>query len=184
MQSTKTIIMIDVESNGLYGDPFALGITAWDNSGVLTTQGYHLKDYVPTDPWVLKHVRLSDQSIAVLDLHLALIGFLQRYVGREIQLWTDVIFPVEANFLLQTFRETSLSPYPVYDLHNLLDCSISRKLVAEMFIKMGYGAQGIDRIDEPHEAIADSLHSMLALLAHDKMSGSCNFRTYWEVTKN
>lgn len=57
LKQFDNIISIDAETDGLYGLPFAIGVTVYDNEGVLLdTKSFRLPDSVVSDIWVKENI--------------------------------------------------------------------------------------------------------------------------------
>jgi hypothetical protein len=141
--SRRNIISIDVESNGLYGQPFCVGAVEMDWGGRVIGQFLARcpLDQVEED-WVLENVIPALEGI---DQTHESLGSLQRdfvtwlvtttaRIGNPIIL-VDVGFPVDCHFLYSALKSESMerdfgdghkwarqrySPYPLLDLASVL----------------------------------------------------------------
>ena len=156
----RDLIVIDVESNGLYGQPFCVGAVLMDQGGRVLGQflGRCGLDQVE-DEWVLEHVIPAlDINENYRDLKDMEKAFIEWFAGvqREDRLTPHVIvdvgFPVDGGFLYhlgmredkhgELWRE--LSPYPLYDLGSILaglgiDPDVDRLEFAESLIGVAKG---------------------------------------------
>ena len=137
--SRRNIISIDVESNGLYGQPFCVGAVEMDWGGRVYR---HFLGRCPLDEveddWVLENVIPALEDIE--ETHKSL-GEMQRdFVSwlcdamarnKNAIVLVDAGFPVDCNFLYNAIRSGSsesghkwirekYSPYPLIDLASVL----------------------------------------------------------------
>lgn len=158
----RDLIIIDVESNGLYGQPFCVGAVLMDQGGRILSQflGRCGIDQVE-DAWVLKHVLPAlEINENYPNLNGLEKGFIQWFVSvhGEDRLTPRVIvdmgFPVDGGFLYrlgirkdvhgERWQETA--PYPLYDLGSILaglgiDPDIDRQEFAGPLIGVSRGAK-------------------------------------------
>lgn len=155
----RDLIVIDVESNGLYGQPFCVGSILMDRGGRILDQfiGRCGFDEVE-DEYVLEHILPALEGVperfhALKDLE---VGFIEWYAtvlkNREARVVVDVGFPVDIGFLRNLGRRRdnyghlwqTLSPYPLYDLSSILaglgvDPDVRREEFAEPLIGIASG---------------------------------------------
>jgi len=139
--SRRNIISIDVESNGLYGQPFCVGAIEMDWGGRV------IDEYVGRcplaeveDDWGKENVSpqitdIEEKYQSLEELGGIFRGWLARAVesswrkGVKPIILVDVGFPVDQSFLYGVFRSIrhkspnivkELSPYPLYDLASIL----------------------------------------------------------------
>lgn len=139
--SRRNIISIDVESNGLYGQPFCVGAIEMDWGGRVIGEyaGRCPIDEVEDD-WVKENVLpqitdIEEKNQSLEDLGGLFRGWLARAVesswrkGVKPIILVDVGFPADQSFLYGVFRSIrhkspgivkELSPYPLYDLASIL----------------------------------------------------------------
>jgi len=155
----RDLIVIDVESNGLYGQPFCVGAVLMDPGGRVLSSflGRCGLDQVE-DEYVLEHVIPAIKDIeetfnALADLEVAFIEWYATVLReRSVHTIVDVGFPVDSTFLSGLgMRDDNhgslwqtLSPYPLYDLASILgglgmDPDISREEFAEPLIGIARG---------------------------------------------
>ena len=163
------LIVIDVESNGPYGQPFCVGAILMDHGGRVLESflGRCSIDQVEDD-YVLEHVipALSNVPQSYDDLNALEIGFIEWYAtayrSTRVELVSakaehpctivDVGFPVDCNFLYRLGTRDdnhgelwkTLSPYPLLDLASILvgvgvDPDVSREEFAEPLIGVARG---------------------------------------------
>jgi len=179
--SRRNIISIDVESNGLYGQPFCVGAVEMDWGGrVLRGLISRCPLDEVEDDWVKENVlpSLKEVSLCVADLsglqdHF--ISWLKEVMNgygesdRPIVL-VDAGFPVDCGFLYGAFRSIArsheedvqrYSPYPVVDLSSILaargiDPDVSRNEYASYLL----GGRGMMK----HHPLFDAEVSALCLV--------------------
>jgi hypothetical protein len=137
--SRRNIISIDVESNGLYGQPFCVGAVEMDWGGRVINQFFARcpLDEVEDD-WVLEHVLPTLQSIAnshesLEEVQADFTTWLANSMARSNNpiVLVDAGFPVDCNFLYEAIKSESkksgrqwigkrYSPYPLLDLASVL----------------------------------------------------------------
>lgn len=139
--SRRGIISIDVESNGLYGQPFCVGAIEMDWGGRVI--GKYI-DRCPIDEveddWVKENVLpqitdIEENQPSLEALEISFRGWLARAVeshwrkGAKPIILVDIGFPVDQSFLYGVFKSIrhkdpdivkELSPYPLYDLGSIL----------------------------------------------------------------
>lgn len=133
----KKVLFLDVESDGLYGEPFAFGLVVGEISdkGEVSVQekvGFR-SDIEVKNSWVRENVLPHLNSLSVVpheELFEKFYKLYKKYKDQGYELWVDVGYPVETNFLAKVFgsKEERMfeGPYPLYDLGNFLNPDVSR----------------------------------------------------------
>lgn len=155
----RDLIIIDVESNGLYGQPFCVGAVLMDPGGrvMSTFLGRCGLDQVE-DEYVLEHVipaieHIKETFDSLQDLEVAFIEwYATMFRDRQAHTIVDVGFPVDNVFLSGLgMREDNhgklwqtLSPYPLYDVASILaglgiDPDVSREEFAAPLVGVAAG---------------------------------------------
>jgi hypothetical protein len=129
--SMKYYFSFDVESNGLFGRPFAVGWVIVDDQGKEYDSGYLCVKCIIDDEWVVKNVLPAlpdpncwDEVDMLQEFWNAWKHAKEHYPG--IVMVTDCPFPVEAGFLLRIVRDVRPqitmddSPYPIVDVASVL----------------------------------------------------------------
>ena len=180
--SRRNIISIDVESNGLYGQPFCVGAIEMDWGGRVIAEyiGRCPIDEVEDD-WVKENVLpkicdIKEKHSNLAALEISFRGWFARTVesyerkGMEPIILVDVGFPVDHAFLYGVFESIrhkspeiveSLSPYPLFDLASILagashDPDVNRGDFSK-------GMRSSERMD-PHHPLTDAELSALCLV--------------------
>lgn len=181
----RDIIVIDVESNGLYGQPFCVGAVLMDQGGRVLGEflGRCGIDEVE-DEWVLENVipvlQINENYPSLTALEE---GFLQWFVGvhradqPKPHVLVDVSFPVDGGFLYRLGLRgddygkmwRDLSPYPLYDLASIfaglgIDPDINRLEFAGPLIGTAKGAK--------HHPLWDAEVSGLCLIRAMRSKGA------------
>ncbi len=156
----RDMVVIDVESNGLYGQPFCVGAVLMDRGGRVlqnflgrcgldqVEDEFVLKEVIPALEGIEENHRdLADLEVAFIEWYAALLP--NRAVPRVI---VDVGFPVDCRFLYGLGARgdnhgelwQTLSPYPLYDLGSILaglgiDPDVSRAEFAEDLVGVARG---------------------------------------------
>jgi hypothetical protein len=131
------IMMFDVESNGLYGEGFAVGavVSNVDFVGTCTIiERFELMaDIEVTDNWVrknvLQHLKDMPKVSSVKELRTKFYEFYMR--NKEVCLiYSDCNYPVETNFLSAIVSDNESRcwdmPFPLMDCCNSSNINISR----------------------------------------------------------
>jgi len=135
--SKRNIISIDVESNGLYGQPFCVGAVEMDWGGRVINEFLARcpLDQVE-DEWVLEHVIPALEEVAethgsLLKMQADFVSWLCKMMGKNESaiVLVDTGFPVDCKFLYDAIYYASrrngtmdmhieevFSPYPLLDL--------------------------------------------------------------------
>lgn len=129
-------VVFDVESVGLFGDPFAFAAAAYTHSGNLIEElcvriDPDLVEGSDSDrDWVRDNVSFFDDAIQVAtpqDLQDRFWDFWKKYREHGFLLAADVAWPVEANFLLKETKarndNRAFGPYPLIDISAMLYAS-------------------------------------------------------------
>jgi hypothetical protein len=139
--SRRNIISIDVESNGLYGQPFCVGAVEMDWGGRVISE-FLAKcplDQVE-DEWVLEHVipaleGTKETHKSWVEMQLAFVLWMVEAMKRNTNpiVLVDVGFPVDCKFLydaiyyaagrngtMDSWIREKYSPYPLLDLASIL----------------------------------------------------------------
>jgi len=131
-KDVKYIFSFDVESNGLCGEAFAVGLVVIEIKTGEVVDSLKLKtDTVEiTDEFVKEHIvpKLSDlEIVGTLEMYRQFFDMLGKYQDDSIIL-TDAGIPVESNFLNKMtllFKELQndieIFPYPIIDLMGVLN---------------------------------------------------------------
>jgi len=137
LKSKKLIFSFDIESNGLYGEGFAVGVVIIDvQSGRIINEFSGIVDsYKVTDSFVkeniIKHLREMPKYPSVHSLRDAFWKFYMKYRTDEERQSRDVVFlvdngvPVEGNFLRDCVLDDQRNrkfkaPFPLIDLATVL----------------------------------------------------------------
>lgn len=146
----EEFIVIDVESNGLYGQPFCVGAVKMNWGGrLLSRQAWRCPiDEVP-DEWVEKNVL---PNISHIKETLSNVSELSKFFFEWHQFWAtdskgfvpifvDAGFPVDCEFLYQVGKRywQDESPYPVHDIASIfaalgLDHDLDREAFANPLV--------------------------------------------------
>jgi len=163
----RKVLMVDVESNGLYGEGFAFGVVAGiikdGEVEVVEKVGYNAADAIEDmDPWVVENVLPKLNSLkkvnGLRELRDAFWNIYTKYKAEGYEIWGDVIYPVETGFMADVIKDDLENrqwegPYPFRDLGTILDPNISR---AEF--------SGMDYTHNPMDDALASLYSLVKVL--------------------
>jgi len=167
-------MVLDVESNGLYGQPFCVGAVVMNWGGrVLARQCWRCEIDEVEDEWVLEHVipQLQHIDITVDNLDELCLRFIEWHglltEGMHLPIYADIGFPVDHAFLYylgQCAERRGVpwkSPYPVYDIGSILSArgintDISREEYAGSMVGIASG--------RPHDPCWDAELSGLCLI--------------------
>ena len=132
----ENILLFDVESTSLHGTGFACGAIVVNKDG-LEIDRFELlsqEGSKKVGDWVKENVlpSLADMPTCETDIELR-TSFFDFYMKHKetAQIWSDVNFPVETNFLSAIVndnieeREWSM-PYPLKDASTIVDVNIDR----------------------------------------------------------
>lgn len=136
MPDQKKLLVFDCEATWLHGDAFAVGAIVYDLNQQLIIDRFellateallHCVDWVRQH--VLPHLHSMPRCHSLVELREAFFEFYLRH-KEECACFSDVGFPVETNFLSAIVRDDPerafLMPYPLYDVVNYVDITISR----------------------------------------------------------
>lgn len=164
----KPILCFDVETDGLYGPPVAVGAVVLDERGRLAESLLAVRHAELTDPYAVKYVApvllaLPATAKSASDLCAGFWSFYERvrraYEG--LMVFVDCGYPVETSFLTTCVAldpvRAKASPYPLHELATLLqfvegDADLGRTL---------YVGDQIDRPFVPHDPSFDAWVSAL-----------------------
>lgn len=131
----KNILVFDVESRSLHGKAFAVGAIVIDREGneidrfeLLSKEGK-----LQASDWVKQNVipSLENMPTCETDRQLRELFYSFYTKHKDCEIWSDVNFPVETNFLSEIVnddinaREFKM-PYPLNDISTLVDIDINR----------------------------------------------------------
>lgn len=136
----KNIFMFDVESNGLYGEGFAVGAVVKNyNGNVIDT--FELKsiegEEKVNNEWVKENVLpyLKDMKsvYSLIEFRKEFYEFYMKHKN-NIVIFSDVNYPVETNFLnavvMDNMEERQWNmPYPLYDMCNFVPVNMDREKI-------------------------------------------------------
>jgi len=168
----RDLLIIDVESNGLWGQPFAVGAVRMTSGGrVINSFGMRCNiDEVP-DEWVVNNEieEMLEKLPKVDDTGELMAEFMRWYSseapGRARNTFVDTGFPVDCRFLDLMRMDSgwqAYSPYPLYDISSII---------------MAAGEPpNVDRLEYAEELIGEKTG-----VAHDplwdaELSGLCAIR--------
>lgn len=126
--------IFDVESDGLYGEGFAFGYVVIDNeNNVIKADSYisiEGQKNVKTK-WVKENVlpiKCKNEVRNNIELRNKFYEILQE--NSDCEIWSDVNFPVETNFLRDIVKDDEERafemPYPLKDVSTIVDVEIHR----------------------------------------------------------
>ena len=135
------ILIFDCESDGLYGETFAVGATVYDLIKKECIDKFELKSEEGegniSNQWVIENVlpHLGDMETCKnnKELREEFYNFLQKH--KDARIFSDVNFPVETNFLSDIVKDDQEArqwnmPYPLEDCATKENINIDR---AEFF---------------------------------------------------
>lgn len=161
------VLMIDIETMGLYGDQYAFGYVTSEEGEVVDAGGFHLtKDDALSClsgtadgiQWVRDNYVVNSESVRVHDLNSLLYEFsrtVKWYTGEGYAIAAECPYPVETSALRRCVDMGYLSfedsPYPLWDISMIRAC-------------LGYDpTESLERntdLELPaHDPIADCYHS-------------------------
>jgi len=123
----RDLVIIDVESNGLWGQPFAVGAVRMTSGGrVIRSFGMRCNiDEVP-DEWIINNEieEMLEEFPKVDNVGDLMAEFMGWYGGEgDRNTFVDAGFPVDCRFLdiMRTSTKwRSYSPYPLYDISSII----------------------------------------------------------------
>lgn len=151
MSKTNKYLVIDCESIGLYGDTFAVAAVLSNNKGKIL-EVFHCACMVQgvlsqldritfftegEGKKVVSECKKLNQVESLKELRDSFWKFYMKCVSHvretndKLQVYGDVIFPVESNFLAAVAKDNLedrqfLMPYPLMDVANSVDVNIDR----------------------------------------------------------
>lgn len=164
------LLIVDVESNGLWGQPFAVGSVRMTSGGrVLETYtGRCNIDEVP-DEWIEKNKieeRLINFPLKESPLHL--VRDFWNWRREDLPMFVDCGFPVDVRFLNlmaphnKNNQTGFYSPYPLYDISSIIMSAGESPLV--------------DRYEYAKELIGETCGTAHNPLWDAEVSGLCAIR--------
>jgi hypothetical protein len=165
----RPVFSFDAETNGLWGEAFAIGALVYDPGGAEVARFIgRLPDEVVSDSWVRAHVlpALAVEPVTharYLDLVRDFAGFYLAHRA-EADVVVHVGFPVEARLLLDArargFIGEQEAPFPLLDLAGCLAQAAEDPLSVDRYIeKYGITIAGFDKI-APHHPLRDAAATM------------------------
>ncbi len=125
----KKIFSFDAETDGLWGNPFAIAATVTSPDGIeVATFAARLDDSVVTNDWVKENVLPHIQDIQIVDNYETMLNefadFYMEHKADAVCICHNPV-PVEAHLLREMHRVGAIgewdAPYPLIDLNGLLD---------------------------------------------------------------
>lgn len=169
------VICFDVESDGLYGAPVAVGAVVVDGMGRIADRLLSVRRHVFVSPYAREHVApaleaLEETAKSPADLCDHFWAWLQRVVLAypDASLFVDCGFPVETSFLelcvdLDPSRERE-SPYPLHEVATLLHArGVDPDVSREEFVIDLLDGQAIRKHDPLWDAYVSALCVQRAL---------------------
>lgn len=130
---TLTLCSVDAESNGLHGQPFAIGAVVVDDDGGEVGFLGRCPVSGPVDPWVAEHVLPVLEGLPeTYGTYEALLAGFHGFLldeAFELPVVAHVSWPVEARLFADLYRATeedsdpedaSVMPYPLHDVASML----------------------------------------------------------------
>ncbi len=130
-------LVFDVEATNLHGTGFAVGAVVLDRSTGELIDKFEAKAESQEGfccQWVkenvLPHLTTMPVIYNIIPLRGAFFDFYKKHKDTA-EIWADVAYPVETNFLEAIFNDRPLSrefemPYPLKDISTLIDVNIDR----------------------------------------------------------
>lgn len=162
----RDLIIIDVESNGLWGQPFAVGAVRM-TSGGRVIRNFAMRcniDEVP-DEWIINNEieEMLEEFPKVDNVGELMAEFMVWYSGEGgANTFVDTGFPVDCRFLdiMRTSTKwQSYSPYPLYDISSII-------------VAAG-GPPNVDRLEYAEELIGEKKGNAHDPLWDAELSGLC-----------
>lgn len=181
--SPRALIVFDVESDGLYGNPFAWGgcVLPRGHQNTMLRRARRLEGYEPRDPWVHKNVvpalRCSMTSPTESLFYADFMEWLREALDHCAEhcgpgnTWVmgDVTYPVEAGFLRTAVRydasRASAMPYPLHDIATLLAAAGLDPLAPRVELVRQYAPEALraeSRLADAHDPETDAVVSARA----------------------
>lgn len=127
-------LVFDVESVGLYGDPFAVGYVLMDENGEVIRKRWHganleklpgfMFNSIEDIEWCWSYIPqcIKDGNCSLDEMYSSFVTLLSSAIKQKYSIIADCPFPVETNFLrnCKLRDRTYISPYPLYDIASIL----------------------------------------------------------------
>lgn len=122
------ILSIDAETNGLWGQVFAIGAILYENDIEVQRASYRCPIEGEVDPWVRENVlpRMEDMPVTHESYLLMLYNFSAFYLVNktDAHVITHVAFPVETGLFMEMHNRGYISdwgaPFPLLDISSML----------------------------------------------------------------
>jgi hypothetical protein len=169
-------LIFDIESDGLFGKGFAYAYVKLDENNNIIELDSCMSQIEVKDEWVRQNV-LPMRTLKNVHTNKALRNSFFEVLkkSKDCQIWGDVVFPVETNFLEEVANDDIESrkfemPYPLFDISTIRDINIPRiKTFNEDMYKLY--PQLINSLSVYNLKEHNPLHDVLAstyLLTHNK----------------
>ncbi|MCF6094544.1 hypothetical protein L1765_11275 [Microaerobacter geothermalis] len=159
------VFCFDVETDGLYGAPFAVGAVVLSESGEEIERFAGIAQIKIKNDWVKQNVLPNLEGLQKyetdVDLREAFWDIYQKHKG-DSYILVDVGYPVETNFLRQVILDDLENrqwngPYPLYDVSSVLQA----KGIDPDVNRIEYsGLKGL----KPHNPADDALASAMTFI--------------------
>jgi hypothetical protein len=174
------IFVFDVESNTLFGKPFAAAacVYSYNQTTLEPIDTFELRseEEVITDEWMLKnvipHLKNMPKCKTNLELRNQFFDFYMKY-KKDSLFFADCVFPVETNFLSLVANDyiekrRFQMPYPLLDIANERNIDIDR---TDYYVKENsyYILQDVaNRHPKKHNPLWDSICSAFFLMNYSE----------------
>ena len=169
--------MFDVESTSLHGEGFGFGYVVLSEEGCLIgySEWYSLEGAAKAGEWVkenvLPHLPLGDPKVTVAtdrELRNRFFTAYKRWKDAGAEIWGDVIWPVEANFMSAVIADGEGSrdwdgPYPLRDAVDVVERAFGKDVDRVL-------VSGLDGLRK-HNPLDDAKASAFALLKAERKLG-------------
>ena len=115
------LMMLDVETDGLLGETFAVGYSLFDYNGVITLEEFKHVVIERKDQWVKDNVPIFDLQHALPNLEELRAWFVRKFRKWQPTLVVDHCYPCESGFLKQCSLEHHITFYPVIDMYGFIN---------------------------------------------------------------
>ena len=168
----KNILMLDVEANGLHGEPFAAGAVVLTRDGEIIDTFSGMCPELVTNEWVKENVLPELAGLPLYNdtrsLRDDFYTFYMRY-KENCETWSDVNWPVETNFLSAIVQDDPENrqwnmPYPLYDVATQYSVDIDRAKHYNEKNSQWILGDVANRKLKKHNPLDDSLASAFLLL--------------------
>ena len=158
----KNILMFDVESDGLYGEGFAVGAIVVDCNGMvidhfelLSIEGKNNVSESFVIDNILPYLTTMEKCNTNLDLRNRFHEFYMKHKD-TCKVYSDCNYPVETNFLRDVVKDDEENrkwemPYPLLDVCSVVDVNIDRNSLYE---------KAIGKVLRKHHPVDDCLASI------------------------